>query len=289
MKVIEEEFGFPDYENYKADLIALDNLDFTNFSPEEIYNKYFDLAKTIPLCYKVFNKNEFNKNVFYRARINIDEAKEDISLISTFSFPPPIFCSTNGRANLIKKSVFYCSDNPISAIKECKPNDGDEGFLGVWKTHASRDVKSCIFLPSELTEQNKWSTIAKKSFKSFCNSVAFKKLSIEKQLTALHHFVNFKFTNEPSPYNLTSMISDDALYGEHSHDFLIYSSVFIEKYCNMAFHPNSVLENLKLEKVIRFKIKDIQTGHLSLGNVGHIINSKIVWKQLTSDEKKMFD
>lgn len=283
------EFDFPNYDDYKANLVTLDNFDFKNLSSEEIYYKYFDLARTIPLCYKIIKKSEFNKFVFYRARINIDQSKEDISLISTYSFPPPIFCNENGRANLSKKSVFYCSDNPISAVKECKPNDNDEGFLGIWKTNAVRNIKSCLFLPRDLTEQNNWSKIAKQSFKNFTNDAAFKKLLLDKQLNALHHFVNFKYKYEPSPYNLTSIISDEVLYGEKSHDFLVYSSVFIDKFCNMAFHPNSALENLRLEKVIRFKIKDIQNGHLGLGDVGHIINSKIVWKKMIAVEKKIFE
>lgn len=144
-------------------------------------------------------------------------------------------------------------------------------------------------LPGDLTERNKWSQIAKKSFKNFSNDTSFKKASLDRHLHALHHFVNYKFRNEQKPYHLTSIISDDILYGEKHYDFIIYSSIFIDKYCNMAFHPNSVLENLKLEKVVRFKIKDIEKGHLGLGDVGHVINSKIIWKPLTPEEKKIFE
>lgn len=111
----------------------------------------------------------------------------------------------------------------------------------------------------------------------------------DKHLNALHHFVNFKYQYEQKPYPLTSIMSNEILYGEKFYDFILYSSVYIDKYSNMAFHPNSVLENLKLEKVIRFKIKDIEKGHLGLGDVGHVINSRIVWKPLSAEEKKMFE
>lgn len=186
-----DEFDFPDYEIYKANLASLDRFDFNKSSTNEIYHKYFDLALTIPFCYKFFKPNEFNKMTFYRARINVDQTKEDISLISTFSFPPPVFCNENGRANLKTKSVFYCSDNPISAIKECRPNNDEEGFVGIWRTKTNRDIKSCIFLPRNLTKENKWSDIAKKSFKNFSNDLLFKKVEKRQAFKRITSFCKF--------------------------------------------------------------------------------------------------
>ncbi|MFT4567971.1 MAG: hypothetical protein ACI9FN_002939 [Saprospiraceae bacterium] len=73
----------------------------------------------------------------------------------------------------------------------------------------------------------------------------------------LYSFIANRFITENKPYPLTSMISDELLYGELWRYFIIYPSVLAQnKLCNMAFSPNSVNENLMLEKVIKFKIVD---------------------------------
>lgn len=281
------EFNFPDLETYKSNLTLLDKFDFSGHSVEDIYYKFFDLATTIPLCNKIFKPKEFNKYNFYRARLNLDKQKEDISLISTFSFPPTTVCTENNRANISTRTVFYCSDNPNSAIIECKPEKNSEGFLGIWKPVTNRDLKSGIFLPQDLPKENQWNIVAKNSYNHFINSSAEDK-NFE-HLRALHHFVNFKFRYENKPYNITSMIGHEVLYGNVFHDFIIYSSVNDNRYCNMAFHPNTVVENLRLEKVVQFKVIDVEKSIMKLGTlVGHVENSRIVWKKRTKEEEKLF-
>lgn len=282
-----EEFNFPDFKVYHSDLISLDNFDFSGMTSEEVYYKYYEIAKTIPLCHKILKKEEFNELKFYRARLNIDHTKEDVSLISTFSFPPTIICSENGRANLKSKTVLYCADSPDSAIAESKPENGDEGYLSIWKTIAKRDIKACISLPRNLTELNKWSEISKRSFESYIKSI--NKYDDKKMhLNAIHHFVNFKFINEQKPYYISSIIANEAIYGDYENDFLIYMSVANDKFCNMAFHPNSALENLELEKIIKFRINDVEKGQINLGQIGTLQNSRIVWRERTAQDEKIF-
>lgn len=281
------EFDFPNFETYKSNLSALDVIDFAEYTPQDIYYKYFELAKTIPLCHKIFTASEFNKNVFFRARLNIKPDKEDISLVSTFSFPPNNLCNENNRANISTRTVFYCSNNPNSAIIECKPENGAEGFLGIWKANSKRSLKSGICLPSDLPNENQWKKIAEESYNHFVGTAKNNKYF--EHLKALHHFMNFKFKYEPKPYHITSTIGHEILYGNSPHDFLIYSSAIDNRYCNMAFHPNVVLDNLELQKVIQFKIVDVESRIIKLGKlVGHFESSRLIWRTRSEQEEKLF-
>src|SRR5690606_3415677 len=118
-------------------------------SHEEIYNTLFDLACILPATYGIFNPEKFNYHKFYRVRLKKQiDTKENLNLISTYSFPPSNFCFENGRANLAHNSVFYCSNDPRGAMLESKPEDGDEGFLSVWSGKTDRKMKVSICLPS---------------------------------------------------------------------------------------------------------------------------------------------
>jgi len=287
-----EDFKLPEYAAYKSDLESLDNFDFKSLSAKEIYHKIYDCIKILPLNHGILNPERFNKLKFYRARLNINTDKEDISLISTYSFPPLSACSENGRANLASKSVFYCSDDIQASILECKPKLNDVGFLSFWKGIAEKPIKCGIFLPPDLPEQNNWNLMAQDSFESYANYFKEKNLNYNKHFLLLSRFVNHKFINEKKPYYLTSMISNEMLYNNEYKDFFVYPSTLAQsKLCNMAFHPNSVLENLKFEKVIKFKVNNIENGvvHFNLGKVGQLEGTKMIWKDHTEEETKLFN
>lgn len=287
-----ENFNLPDYSTYKSDLESLDNFEFENLSAKEIYHKVYNVIRILPLNHGFLNPERFNKLKFYRARLNINTQKEDISLISTYSFPPLAACSENGRANLAGTSVFYCSDDLRSSIMECKPKLNEVGFLSFWKGVAEKPIKFGIFLPPDLPEQNNWNLMAKESFEEYVKYFKERNLNYEKQFLTLSKFINHKFKNEKKPYYLTSMISNEMLYNNEHKDFFVYPSTLAQsKLCNMVFHPNSVLENLKFEKVIKFKVSRIENGaiHFNLGKVGHLEGTKMIWKDHTEVETKMFN
>ncbi|CAN0587582.1 unnamed protein product [Ectocarpus sp. 12 AP-2014] len=283
---------FPSLNEYKKELGILDNLDFTGKSESEIYNIFYDYAKLNPSRISWFNPENFNSHRFYRVRLNIDKKTEDISLSQTYSYPPPKFCFENGRANLKGKSVFYYPNRPDAARLECRPKIGDEGFLSVWKGIAKRKIKIGNLLPPDLPIENDWNEMAVKSFEVFQDKMSLKAKGLDKHFVMFQRFVASKFITEKSPYSLTSTLSWELLYGQMWRDLIIYPSVASDiRLCNMAFHPNSVNENLEFEKLIKFKVVGFEGNEplFQLGtNVGFIENTRMIWKKRTKDETKLF-
>ena len=122
--------NYPELKQYLENLEILRNYDFKDSKIEDIYNKFHDLALTIPVLGAKFLAEKINCRRYNRVRLKKKISKEeDKSLIQTYSYPPPNICNYNGRANIIKKSVFYCTDRPYPAIMESDPEVGDEGYL----------------------------------------------------------------------------------------------------------------------------------------------------------------
>lgn len=67
-----------------------------------------------------------NKNLFGGHQKRIEETK-------FLKYPPANIVSKHGRANLIGQSIFYSTSNPLTAIKEMKPNVGDLITTSIWK------------------------------------------------------------------------------------------------------------------------------------------------------------
>ena len=293
-RVTEEDLKlFPNIEEYIKDLDSLKNYNFNNLSEREIYDIFYDYARILPTNFGLMNCKKFNKHKFYRVRLkkNIG-SKEDLSLSQTFSFPPTSVCSQNGRANITNKSVFYCSNEPYAAILESKPEIGDEGYLSVWEGKSNKMMKIGICLPFDLPAYNNWNIMAKDAANNLFKSLPSQAKDKFKHYIKLYKFIADRYILEESPYYLTSMISNELLYGDLWRDFVIYPSVMSNSnYCNMAFHPNSVIDNLKFEKIIQFKIININDKivELVLGKVGYIFNTKLNWREKTNEEKKIFN
>jgi len=283
----------PDIESFKADLTQLDEINFQGFSEREIYDKIYDFGRIMPSHHLMMSKENFNKFTFFRARLNIDRKKEDTSLIQTYSCPPSGVCKSNGRANLKYKSVFYCSNEPHAAIVESKPEVGSEGYLSFWKADAKRSIKMGNCLPYELPAVNEWSEFASYMFDEMQTGLKLMNARDKiKHFVMMNRFIAQKFKEEKEPYYISSTISDIFLFDGLWHDFLIYPSVMADlKCCNMVFHPNSVNENLKFNKVVKFKVKKIdgELMHLKFGKVGYIENTKMKWRKISKEETKYFN
>jgi hypothetical protein len=281
----------PDYETYLKDLQTLENFDFNNKTSLEIYNLYYDYARLLPTNFGTFNPEKFSKHTFFRARLNIDKKKEDITLAQTYSYPSSSICKSNGRANLKHRSVFYCSNDSNTAIIETKPKIGDIGFLSVWKGRPKRNIKIGICLPHDLTETNEWNLMAKDIFEYQIENLEPEAKEKHKHLMALYKFISRQFVVGKYPYPLTSMISYSMMFDDMWRDLIIYPSVVANsKFCNMAFHPNSVDENLVFQKVFRFKVTDIINDlphYVPAKIVGEIIKTKMIWRDITNQELQM--
>ena len=268
-------------EDFKMRLDELKGMQFSNCNLSEIKELLFDYLSIIPSQIGYFDPANFNTFPFYRARLNIESAKEDLNLISTYSYPPPVFCNSNGRANIKNKSVFYCSNFALAAVFETRPKIGDIGYLSKWKGNANRKMKAGIFLRQNLRKENEWSELADDIHKS---TMEFYSTTSSKKSDFLFEAINFiadLYLNEKPNYPLTSCIANEMIYGEKWKDFIVYPSNINEaKSSNYAFHPNSVDRYLSFEKVFVFRVLsrvgDIFT--LVTLRVGEIINTNMVWR-----------
>jgi len=279
---------YPDYKTYISNLKILSGIDFSKSTYDEIYNLFHDFALTIPLLGGNFiTKNGINGHKLYRARLCKTISKEeDISLIQTFSFPPPTVCTSNQRANIKHKSVFYCADEVFPAIKECGVEDGDEGFLSIWEFNGTRKLHYVNCLPEILPNNNQW-----EEYGRFHHNFLIEEQSkVDKKLLeykiALRKLVTHKFMKEEPPYSISSMLANEYLY-EGKVDLIMYPSAkTFQNYTNFAIHPNVVLKHLKCTKVVKLKV--IKQGNeqvkFSLKSIGHIERDRINWKEPTDND-----
>ncbi|HEV3252651.1 MAG TPA: hypothetical protein VGZ71_16950, partial [Puia sp.] len=208
-------------------------------------------------------------------------------LIRTHSYPSPSQCKKNGRANLKGKSVFYCSNRPLTSLAEARPEKGSNGYLSIWQANTSRDVKYGICLPAELRKENDFNFMAQgihEFVKDNSLQTAGEKAA---HFQFYFRFITERFISEECPYPLSSWIANEMLFGEHWKDFIIYPSVANKTYaCNMAFHPNSADTLLKFEKVMKFTVDQFEFPQIRLSKVkiGEIVNSRMTWHKATDSE-----
>nr|WP_152556228.1 RES domain-containing protein [Nonlabens ulvanivorans] len=292
MEYIEFE-QFESLKMYKENLSELAKTDFTKLTNEEIYNKYYDLALILPTTNSTISSVNFNSLEFHRVRLNVNFKKEDKNLEQTYSNPPTIFCSENGRANLKGTSVFYCSNDPKTAMEETRPNVGDTGVISVWKGKSIRGAKFAHCLNELLPQQNIYNLLAKQSFQ-FLSDTSNITDNGKSYLRELILFIAEIFTEEQQPYPLSSMISNELLFSQDLwHDAIVYPSFTQNKLsCNLAFHPNSVNELLELKKIMPFKIIDEKNGQLIFNfnkKIGERKNNTFLWREISIEDKKWFN
>jgi len=269
----------PDLNIFQQHLTTLTDLDKSNYSLIEIRKAFFEYAILLPNSLSTLPKDTINLLTAYRVRLNIKE-EEDFDLIRTFSYPNPCFCTANGRANLKRKSVFYCADTFETAFAESKPNKGEIAYLSIWKINCDRDINYSAFFPANIPAKNVWYNTAieqQKHLVEYARNIGNDK---SKQLELLFQFISELFGSETSPYYLTSWIANSVLYEYHGIDFVVYPS-FITKgvTCNIAFHPNFVDNNFRLDRIFKLIVTEINEngGKYTIEKVGKVLYTNIQW------------
>lgn len=223
----------------------------------------------------------------YRARANIDENKENVNLARTFSYPNPTFCTSNGRANLSRFPVFYCSDVAGTAVAELRPKVDDIVFLSEWVIRCHRPNRHASFFPPTIDSPNPWITIAANKRKG---RVTFFEKYFGKEATAkvdeIFSFLGELFLHENPPYSITSSIAFHLIYNRLV-DYIIYPS-FITRAgsCNLAFHPNFVDEFFRIDRVFMLGIdKAEQHGAaVKVMAVAEYFQNFLAWREPREDE-----
>jgi hypothetical protein len=288
--ITEDLLKFPDLNTYMNGLNELTTMKLSSLSYEEIERIFFERAILFQQSFGINAIENFNTQRFYRARMNVG-ITEDISLIRTFSYPHPCFCKENGRANLKGKSVFYCSNQPGTALIESKPIIGKKGYLSIWGGNTTRNIKYGICLPKDLREENEFNFMAVGVHKRVNEMSTIKAKDKAEHFRFFHQFIAERFVNESAPYPLTSWIANEMLYGPYWKDFIVYPSVANDTFsCNMAFHPNSADTILRFIKVMEFKVLRIEGSKVFFAEVriGELVNSVIEWREPCEGEINEF-
>ena len=283
-----EEFlnRIPDFDVFQNSLNDFLKVDLSNCNDDGIKAVYDKYIRILTFPYVLISKDEFNQNTFYRVRnLPLYSIREDISSISTYSYPLHTICKANGRANKKNTTVFYCSDYASAAMLESRQQKDQMGFLGIWKPRVNREVLISCFLSKILAKGNSMSDTAKQLNEGLLEWTISMGKHKKPQLDLLNDFLFDQFIHEKKPYALTSWISHQMMYtklpNKAQTDGIVYPSIESSlRFCNYAFNPQFADKFLELEQVIQFTMEMNSTGKgsFSMGKIGRPINGKIEWR-----------
>jgi len=261
---------------------------------EKRLNELFigNLKLMIQLVYLGTDKSIPKK--FYRLRKQTRTFNE--KLISEYSYPPNHFVKTIQRANIPYHPVFYCSDNPSTAIMETVK--GEESlntdfvyYMSEWETKNDQDIKVCPFIFDNVSETNPYKVLSEIN-KSKLFEVMKEHTDDEKNaMLEILKFLSNLFI-EDDTYVVSSYLAYLNLYANHNFrpDIFIYPSVQTNRdTVNFAIHPNSVIEKLRLKRVFKMRLKSFNETTrdftVTINWVGQNNNGIIQWRQVNPDSE----
>lgn len=287
---------FPPIERYIQNLKDLVEKDLESLTFEEKTKAYFDAAVLLPritgdTSHTIFKEN--GNEYFFRARLQQHDNLqiEDTTLIQNFSFPPPLSCTKNGRANIKNTSVFYCSNSMTAALNEIDIKVGSEGFLGAWELQPNVNLEFNLLISNDISKNNSWHDYVQELSSRYNLYNRKDGGIIANHIAELRMFLNEIFMFEQEPYSISSFIANRYLYGNDNVEFIVYPSAKSQHdYVNYAFHPNVVINSLKLSRVFMFRINDITKEGIrfTVKKVGYLKKSHIKWKSQDESDEKYF-
>lgn len=244
-----------------------------------------------------FKSKEFLSR-FFRAREI--ESFTNINLIREHSYPP-INNTQKGRCNFPKFPVFYCSDNPLTAVLEIakdSQNKNKKYCVSKWEFSSPNEtVMFENFLQTDLPEQNPYLEI-RNGLKDKISSPF--KISLNKELDKtqeegiIEHlkFLNSAFVNDNS-YSLSATLAHRSLYANHNYrtDVLMYPSVQTQfKGVNLAMQPNFIENCLKMTRLYILNLNNYNsekdTVEITISKFAVVEKNVIMWKEIKPNDKK---
>lgn len=259
---------------------------------ERRLNKLFigNLKLMVYLVYLATDKSLPKK--FYRLRKQTSIFNE--KLISEYSYPPNDFVKTIQRANIPYHPVFYCSDNPSTAIMETVKDEEKVKsdliyYMSEWETKDEQDIRICPFIFDNVSETNPYKHLSDinriKLFETMTGYSDEEKNAMFEILKFLSNLFLFENT-----YVVSSYLAYINLYANHNFrpDIFIYPSVQNKRATvNFAIHPNAVIEKLILKRVFKMRLKSFneitRDFTVSIGWLGQNKNGIIEWQQVNTD------
>jgi len=245
------------------------------------------------MIYLVYLSNDKSlPKKFYRLRKQSKTFNE--KLISEYSYPPNHFVKTIQRASIPYHPVFYCSDNPSTAIMETvkgeeRLNTKFVYYMSEWETKSEQEMRVCPFIFDNVSEANPYRLLSDinktKLYELLKEHTDDEKNSMFEILKFLSNLFTFENT-----YVVSSYLAYINLYANHNFrpDIFIYPSVQTKKdTVNFAIHPNAVIEKLTLKRVFKLRLTSFNESTrdftVSIGWVGRNNNGIIQWQQVDPD------
>lgn len=269
---------------------------FDDFSSTKEYLKkvqsvLFKEFEILPNLVKFLKPEQFSLPIF---RVREVESFTNISLFSEHSYPP-INLTSFGRCNFPKSPVFYCSNDPMTALLEVI-RDSDyknkKFCISRWEIVESKsEFVFQTFLQTELDEKNLFSKLKVAEIEQLKTPFE-NELNEDKNagLTELLKFLHSSFINDKN-YFLSASLAHRTLYAEHNFatDILLFPSVQTKfKGVNMAIHPNFV-DNMM--RVLRFYVLEIDNYNpengrynITFSKYGNVDKNVIIWSTKMDDQ-----
>lgn len=251
---------------------------------EEIFKSHFS---TFHYMLQIQTPKKFKFKLF---RVREFSQIKNKSLFCEYSYPPPSF-TVNGRCNFKNHPIFYCSNNPITALLEVVRNTDYKSkkfCISTWSLiDNDKDFVLGSFLQSQLHPLNHFQQFADNLIDKI--DVTFENKLNESQKLGIIEFYKFldrKFI-EDSDYSISAYLSHKKLYANHNFasDMIIYPSVQTEsKSVNFAIHPNFVDNCMNIERFYIVELNDYDSNtnkfNVTFSKYGKIEKNVILWKNL---------
>jgi hypothetical protein len=263
--------NYPSIVDVQQSILKLNKVGFPKFNEDIGVDKFAETVSKmltaefgiLPNFLKPYMHKEFSLK-FFRTR-EIDTIS-NINLIREHSYPP-INLVRMGRCNFPKFPVFYCSDNPMTALIEViKDNNGINKKFCVSKWELIESEEQLVFesfLQTNLPDENQYNFL-KENLQRNINTPFIKsfdkKLDKDKEEGILEYlkYLDTSFILDKD-YSLSACLAYRSLYAEHNFrtDILLYPSVQSgKKGINMALNPNFVENSLKLTRLYVVEINN---------------------------------
>lgn len=285
----------PELEDVKKSIENFKNgtfLKIDDFENIDDYLEYFDeifKSHFFSFHYMLQFQSPLNFN-FKLFRVREFSQIKNKNLFCEYSYPPP-FYTTNGRCNFRNHPIFYCSNNPITALLEVVRNTDYKSkkfCISTWSLiNNNKDFIMGSFLQSKLHPLNLFQQFADNLIDKIDET--FEHQLTESQKLGIIEFYNFldsKFI-EDTDYSISAYLSHKKLYANHNYasDMVIYPSVQTEaKSVNFAIHPNFVDNCMNIERFYIVELNDYnsETNKFSItfSKYGKIEKNVILWKNI---------
>lgn len=232
--------------------------------------------------------------LFYRMRTHSRHFNEQ--LISDYSFPPNHVVRSYQRCNIPYHPVFYCSNEPLTAITEtvfsrASMNPITPCYLSEWRMRPDAAFHLTPFFFGSLPTDNPFYDFSQSNLTKVRNLFSSHSKEQVEGVVAILELLSKLFIFD-NTYSISAFIAHNYLYAPHNlrTDIFLYPSIKKRlEGVNVAINPNCVQHKMELGKVYKFFVEDINrddgTVSARFTRTGINDNGVILWKPFDKQDE----